>query len=414
MVSIQRGGINTGSFGVTGGSGYPGDAATGHGVREFAKWVDDFNTDKTRFLESLDKLSPVPGTDKIEFGVKARLPHRVTLGEAVDVAETTITLASGHGARVQQGQVIFIPADGTNLEEYVWVESAPSGDDITVVKGFAGSDDLAHLTGVVCECLAPAMPQLSDHPLSPVVFGDLFYNHSQRIPQKLQMDKRADVTPNLEFPDGNILEQRIEEKVEMAKVWLQKSFILGQRSPEVFTSGAKRPSTFSGLRHFCILSGNSYDLEDQLLTYYTFEEVMLDLWEEVDDEAGKAAAMHPRTKALLNMSFNPRRQATMSDTNANLTVNNVTFDVGTMETHLFRDIPVGEIYVYNPEYLAYAAVEGLDWHKAYRKAGEETAGDFDEVSVSGDFTFFAFAPSTMAIISGFETNRAAYPIDFAA
>ena len=416
MTSIQRGGINSGSFGVTGGSGFPGDAATGHGQRQFLKWIDAFNTNKTQFLASLDKLSPVNGIGKIEWGIKSIMPHRVALGEALDNSETEITLASGHGARVQQGQIIFIPVDASgNAEEFVWVEAAPTADSLgTVVRGFAGSSAVAHDNGTICELLAPAMPELSDHPLSPVTFGDMFYNYPQRIPQKLQIDDRANVAPNMEFPNGNILSGRVKEKAEMAKVWLQKQFILGQRSPEVYNPSAKRPSATSGLRHFSILSGNSYDLEDQLLTHYTFEDVLGDLWETVDDEAGTHAACNMRTKRLLDMSFNPLRQATMTDTTADLRVERVKFSVGTMEFHIFRDIPDGEIYVYNPEYLGYAAVEGLDWHTVYRKAGEDTQGDYQEVSISGDFAFMAFAPSTMAIIHGFETDRTAYPINFAA
>src|SRR5690606_18367129 len=125
---------------------------------------------------------------------------------------------------------------------------------------------------------------------------------------------------------------------------------------------------------------------------------------------GTHAAMNMKTKRLLDMEFNDRRLATMRDTTADYRVEKIKFTVGTMTAHIFRDIPDGEIYIYNPEYLGYAPVEGLDWHVKRKEAGVDTSGDYEEGSVSADMTFFAFAPSTMAIIHNFQTNRAAYPM----
>ncbi len=415
MAGIQRGGINTGSFGVTGGSGYPGDAATGHGMRNFVKWVDALAEQKTPFLSSLDKLAAVDGR-KLEWGVKARLPHKVTLGAAMNNSQTTMTLATGHGARVQQGQMIWIPVDVTgNAEEFIWVDSAPSADSLPLVtRGFAGSTAVAHDNSTILDLLAPAMPENSDHPLSPVVFGDLFYNYVQRVPQKIQVDKRADVTPNLEMPNANIFESRLQDKAEMAKKWLEKTFLLGQRSAEVYDPSAKKPSTTAGLRQFSKLSGNTYNLSNQLLNFYDIEEVFFDLWQNVDDEAGHDVAMNLKTKRLLSTTINARRIADMDTTELDLRITKVRFDTGVVNIHVFNDMPDGEMYIYNPEYLGYAPVKGLDWHVARQKAGVETDGDYDEGSVSGDFGFYAFAPSTMAYVHGFVTDSARYPIDLAA
>ncbi len=413
MAAYVRGGLNTYSQSVTGGTGYPGDAATGHGTRLFVKWVDALERSNTPFMSSLDKLKSI-NNPKPEWAVKARLPHRVTLGAALDNTATVITLAAGHGTRLQQGQILYIPADDANNPvEICWVSTEPSGDSVAVVRGYAGTTAVAHLDGLVIEILAPALPELSDHPLAPIVFGNLFYNRKQRVAMKIEVDLAEDVTPNLEYPGANIFESRLKEKAVDAKQQLEKTMILGQRTAGDPNPSAKRPSTLSGLRHFAILSGNTYDLADELLSPNDIEEVFYDHWVNVDENGGKNVLCSMNTARILDTGLNPSRLATVKDDEVNLMVRKWHFRTGTVEVTVNPYIPDGEMYIYNPKYLGYAPYEGLDWHFARKKAGVDTDGDYVQGSISGDFTFFAFAPSTMAVISGWNTDRSAYPMDLA-
>lgn len=413
MPAIVRAPLNTYSQNVTGGTGYPGDAATGHGTREFVKWVNALENQKTPFLSSLPMLSPVTNP-KPEWGVKATLPHRATIDEPLDTTETDITLVAGHGARVQQGQLLYLPQDLTgNAAEICWVSAEPSADTLTVVRGFAGTAAVNHDTGLICELLAPAMPELSDHPRVPMVFGNLFYNHVQRIPGKIEVDLREDVTPNLEFPSANIFESRLQEAAVNIKKKTEKLYIYGQRYAGDPNPSAKKPSTMSGLRHFAILSGNTYDLNGALLNPFDIEEVFYDLWNNVDEEAGTEVLCSMNTARILDTQPNGARHLTANDDEVTLSVRRWKFRTGVVEVTVNRDVADDEMFIYNKKYLGQAPYKGLDWHFARKKAGVDTDGDYVQGSISSDRTFFAFAPATMAHIKGWNTDRSAYPYDLA-
>lgn len=418
MPAIVRAGLNTYSQGVTGGTGYPGDAATGHGTRLFVKWVNALENEKTPFLNSLPLLSPIDNP-KPEWGVKATLPHRITLGAAITGSEPltggafTLTAATGHGARVQQGQLVYAPADAVNGPEIFWVSTEPSGDSLTVIPAFSGTTRGAHAADLVCELLAPALPELSDHPRVPMVFGNLFYNHKQRIAGKIEVDLAEDVTPNLEYPTANIFETRLKEAAVSLKKKTEKLYIYGQRYAGDPNPTAKKPSTLSGLKHFAILSGNTYDLAGELLNPFDLEEVFYDLWTNVDEEAGTHIMCSMNDARILDTHLNASRTATAHDDEVTLTVRRWKFRTGTVEVTVNRDVAPGEMFIYNPKYLGQAPYKGLDWHFARKKAGVDTDGDYVQGSISSDRTFFAFAPATMAHIKGWNTDRAAYPYDLA-
>ena len=92
--AFSPGNLNTYSSGITGGTGYPGDADTGHGMRQFASYVDALEPFQTQFLSRLNKGKAI-WKSKLEAGVRAQMPHRVTLNEALDASETGIDVATG-------------------------------------------------------------------------------------------------------------------------------------------------------------------------------------------------------------------------------------------------------------------------------------------------------------------------------
>jgi len=392
----------------------PGDAATGHNVRYIAEVMDSLDARPTPFLDSLTK-GPAVNVRKVEWANRARMPLSVTLGEAVSVAETDIDLATGHGDRLQKGDVIWIPVDASgNAEEILIVADDADGTDTrTFVKAMGGTTDLAHDTGTVCQIIGVAMPENSDHPLAQYIFGDLFYNYPQRFAGKVQLDGRAIVHPTVEDPKGNVYERRLLEVAADEKVKLERTLLMGQRQAGAATSTTPGASSsmMSGLRHFTTLAGNTYDLGGALVTMADIEEALYDRWNEVGDNLGDTIIASMLTVMMFDSQLNNRREFTASDNSVDTRVLKWTNRLGTFNIIPSKYLPDGEIIGYNKEFCSYHPFEGLDWHFSRKEMGVNTNGDYVIGSVSGDFTFQCTGVETTWRLYGANTNRDDYPLD---
>jgi hypothetical protein len=396
------------------GHGWPGDAATGHGVRSIVSVMDALDARPTPFLNSLTK-GPAVNTRKVEWANRARMPLSVTLGEAIDNSETAWDLASGHGNRLQKGDVLWIPVDASgNAEEIVIVSDDADGTDTRdVVRAMGGTTAVAHDTGTIAQIIGIAMPENSDHPLAQYIFGDLFYNYPQRFAGKIQLDKRATVHPTVEDPRGNVYERRLLEVAADEKVKLERALIMGQRQAGAATSttpGAAS-SMMSGLRHYTTLSGNTYDLGGALVTMADIEEALYDRWLEVGDNLGDTIIASMLTVMMFDSQLNNRREFGAKDTEIDARVLRWTNRLGTFNIMPSRYVPDGEIIGYNKQFCSYHPFEGLDWHFSRKEAGVNTNGDYVIGSVSGDFTFECEGVETLWRVYNANTDRDAYPLD---
>jgi hypothetical protein len=413
MATIVRSPSNTYSS-TDSGSGWIGDAATGHGVRSIVAVVDALDARPTPFLNSIKKGASVD-TRKIEWATRARMPLSVTLGEAIDTSETAWDLATGHGDRLQKGDVLWIPVDASgNAEEIVIVSDDADGTDTRdVVRAMGGTTGVAHDTATVAQIIGVAMPENSDHPLAQYIFGDLFYNYPQRFAGKVQLDGRAIVHPTVEDPDGNVYERRLQEVAMDEKVKLERALIMGQRQAGATTSTTPGASSsmMSGLRHFTTLAGNTYDLGGALITMSDVETALYDRWTEIGDNLGDTIIASMLTVMLFDTQLNNRREFTASDTSVDTRILKWTNRLGTFNIVPSKWVPDGEIIGYNPSFCEYRPFEGLDWHFAKKEMGVETNGDYVIGSVSGDFTFVCEAIETTWRLYGANTTRSDYPTD---
>jgi len=397
-------------------SAWPGDAATGHQVRGIAAVVDALDNRPTPFQKSITK-GPALDILKVEWANRARMPLTVTLNEAVDASETAIDLASGHGDRLQAGDVVWIPVDASgNAEEILIVSDAADGTDTRdFVRAMGGTTGVAHDTGTVCEIIGVAMPANSDHPLAQYIFGDLAYNYWNRFAGKVQLDHTAVVHPTVEDPDGNVYERRLMEVAEDEKVKLERTLIMSQRqagSASSTTPGASSPM-MSGIRHFATLSGNTYDLNQALVTIEDVNEAIYDRWMEIGDEVGKTIIGSMLTCLLFDTQLNNRREATMSDTRINMGPITWTNALGSFKLVPSYWVPNGELIGYNPKYCSYHPFEGPggDWHFARKQMGVDTDGDYVIGSVAGMFTFKCEAIETTWRLHDINVTRDDYPMD---
>lgn len=408
---------NTYSTTVTGGTGFPGDEATGHGMREFVSYIDALEPWNTSFYSRLKK-GPSVWKSKVEWGVRKQLPHTVTIAEALTAISgaDTITFATGHGQRLMKGSVLYIPEDATgNAAEILWlhnVDAVLTTDTWTnVIRAQGGTSGVVHDINVVAQVIGVAVPDMADHPEAPIQYGDLFFNRRQRFPKKITVDSAEDIQKDWENQSGGNFEIRLEQAARQIKLEFEKGLILGRRQDGTPDPAGKRPSLMSGLEHFAVLSTNTYDLNGALLNYYDFEEVLRDGWNEIDANFGDTFMMNMNTKSIFDTIINIKRRAEADTTMLDLRMEKVRFSPGTANVLVNRYVPNGMILAFRFQDLMQCSYVGLDWHFARKKPGIDTDGDYSVGSISSDRTFVAEAPATLAVITDFNDDISAYPVD---
>jgi hypothetical protein len=345
--------------------------------------------------------------DIVYFGQSYKLPNSSALAEADDgEAELELDVTSGHGTRFQVYDVIAVIdyVTGTTrtdeeTKEIMWV-TAISNDSLTVTRAQGGTSAVAHASGALVQIIGTALPQNTDHVLSPVRRGDQKFNYFQRFTGMAQADEAARSMPTYENPT-DILLADLETITKEKKEELEFSIIRGGRQRGA--PGTPTPSLMGGLDTF--ITTNVTDAGGASLSVYSIEAEIRDLWKAVGDNKATRLLMNADTATIFDSLLNPYRRATMDTTSVNLTWDRMKFRFGTFEIAVSRNIPDGVIYGVRTEFMKVHPFEGLNWHTK----DIATGGDYAKKSISGDFTFVLEKEHTMFKLWNFDTDLDNYP-----
>lgn len=94
-----------------------------------------------------------------------------------------------------------------------------------------------------------------------------------------------------------------------------------------------------GLDTFIV--SNVTDVGGANLGVYAVQDELRDLWKAVGDNGATTFVMGPDTAMLFDTVINPYREATMSDTTANLMLDSVKMRFGTFKIVMHRYCPEG-------------------------------------------------------------------------
>jgi hypothetical protein len=401
-VTYVRGGQNTYGTATTGGTLAPGDAATGHIERFIFPWADAMEPLQTPILNKIKKGGSV-NQYKVETGQHRNIVYTGTV-TAYTSGAGTLVLTAGQAARIQKYQVIEVEADTAGgTREIFWVSAEPNADNatLTVVGAQGGTSASNHASGATWRAIGVAEPDLVDHVLGPVSYGDFTYNFVQRFASGIKIDDFANRIPNLEFGDDHLPRQIKQKQIDLKKQ-LELAVLKGGRQ-----EGAPNTPTarMMGGVNFFIPSGNQTNLASALLSVYDLEQAIYDRWVDVDDNKAMDVLMNLKTKRILSSLKNPGAQVMLNDTSLNLRLDSIDTDVGVIRPMVYRDIPDGEIWGINWEDLSLHPAEGQDWH-IFRHV---TDGDYSWRSISGQFTLRVAKSDAIWKLYGFDTTLANYP-----
>jgi hypothetical protein len=317
-------------------------------------------------------------------------------------------LASGEGSYIQQYTVLRIQDSVTN-DEIVWVSTAPtawgSADTPDIVRAQGGTSAAVHTAPLAqsIQVIGTAEPQNVDHAQGSFLYGDWQYNYFQRFGTMLQFDRAARYNPNWETK-GDLLTQRMTEKGTDLKIQLEKALIYGRRQAGTPDPSAKRPELMGGITQF--LTTNVYNQSSAALTAAAIETATADVFNKVDYNMPTTLWGNMKTKLIIDRIIEPIRFTNMgpNDNKIDLTLQGIRLETGNFDFKINRYMPDGELWGIDASMGEVHPGKNLAWHTEKLPS----SGDYDKMSVSGDYTFILKAERKQFRIYGFDTTLANY------
>lgn len=402
--TVVRANANTYSTGTTGGV-IPGDAATGHVIRYIDGFIDALEPTLTPFL-TLFGVGEEIDQRKVEWGQSYQLPHVVGLNTTMNNSQTSMIVNSGEGSYLQQYMVLRI-IDATNGDEIVWISVDPGSwggaDTPTIVRAQGGTSAVSHTAPLTVQVIGTAEPQNVDHAQGSYLYGDWQYNYFQRFGTKLQFDRAARYQPNWE-KKGDQLTTRMTEKGQDLKIQLEKALIYGRRQAGTPDPSAKRPELMGGITQF--LTTNVYNQSGAALTAAAIETATADVYNKVDYNMPTTLWGNMKTKLIIDRIIEPIRFTNMGpkDNEIDLTLQGIRLETGMFTFKINRYMPDGELWGIDASMGKVHPGKNLAWHTEKLPS----SGDYDIMSVSGDYTFVLKAERKQFRIYGFDTTLSNY------
>lgn len=385
-------------------------------IVDVGDWADALEPRSTPILSRCKKGKAVKSV-KHEWGQSYHTPVSGTINEALTNVETDIDLSSGEGDYLQPWMVLEIIdyVAGTSRLDYstreeVVIRSVDGSDTIpSVQRGAGGTTAVTHESGAYWSVVGVALPYATDFQLSPFTRGDRLYNFPQRFFGEVSADVVARHIPDYEHR-SDVLLADLKEQTMLQKYYLERAIVSGGRqegdgngSP---TTTTQNPYKLGGIDYFITNhSGRVVNMSGKTLSGYDLEDVLADMYKEIDDGGAKTLLMSVNTARIFDTLLNPIRQATVTDDKINLTVKRLEFRWGEVEIEATRFLPDGSILFVDFKDIVVLPMAGANWSTKTIA----TKGPYDMMAIWGEFTLEVKRVQRMAKLHNFNTDLTAYP-----
>jgi len=398
--TVGPGVLNPYNSGTSGGT-IVGDAATGSQKRDLGQYVDALEGYDVPTLDAVPKRGTATQL-KHEWGIKVQRPLRTTLGSSLTTGTTTMTVATGFGPNLMK-YMVFKIIDATNGDEIVWADADRVGDTISIVRAQGGTTDpgVTHASALTVEILATAQPLTGpDHPLSPIIYGNLGFNYPQRIGDSFKIDLVANATDDYEKRADRIMNE-LDEVARLQKIELNKTLLRGGR--QAGTPGTPTPPMMGGIGFY--LSTNTTNLSGAALSIFNVDDLATTVWSTYRNNVARRIWMSIGTKRILSRLFLMQRQGDWNQKSITTVLDSVEFETGKYEFVIDPYMPDGELWGIDTSGMALMPYADNDWHTQ----DLAVTGEYIWKSLAGVFTFEFNKEPVCWRIYGFDTTLANYP-----
>jgi hypothetical protein len=384
-------------------------------IVDVGPWAEALEPRRTPILSRVKK-GKAQEHMKHEWGQSYHVPVSGTIAEALDDSETAIDLASGEGKYVQPWMALEIVdyVTGTtrldwSTREVIIIRNVDGTDTLPAVqRGAQGTTAVTHATGSYWGVVGIAMPYNTDFQLSPFVRGDRLYNYSQRFYGMVGGDEVGRHESDYENETDVILKD-FRKQTLLQKFYLERALVGGGRqagdgngTPTTYTQNGY---TMGGIDYFITNhSGRVTNMSGKTLSAYDLEDVLADMYKEIDDGGAKTLVMSVDTARIFDTLLNPIRQATVADTSINLMVDKLKFRWGEVEIQPTQHLRDGMIlFVDFGKITVYPRKNGNWTTKTL-----STNGPYTKMAIWGEFGCRIEEVTRMAKLHNFNTDLTAY------
>jgi hypothetical protein len=408
----------SGFLNVAGANMYPQNVGTTLGnltIRWFGDFQKYIDPDETPFSSSL-KTGKAIDAKKVEWGQGFLMPNKATTtaagiaGATAYPGTTVITMAdANHYNRVQLNQTIRNSVTG----EHYLVTLKGTGNQITVVRGFANTTPTADVNTRELDLMAPAMYENQDTPFVGVAKGATEYNYPELMDRGIWVSERENNTPDYEFKTGNKYDAYLEKTMKEMAILFEKTSIFGRRSgttggldtdpPEGLGAAAYVPTTMGGLDQFTPLY---YDLGGAPISEYNLQNILYETWDRVGEgNTPTRLLVGGFMRMALDSLWNGSRIADVKDTETNLVWRRVNTSFGKLEFTLSRYIAPGSAYLVNTDDISIHPYKNGAW----KETRLPSMGPYLRGRFTGDYTIMYKRTAARCKIINASTNPAHYP-----
>jgi hypothetical protein len=384
-------------------------------IVDVSDWADALEPRRTPILSRCGTAGAYEYM-KREWGQSYHVPVSGTIAEALDNSETAIDLTTGEGVYIQPWMVLEIIDyfDGTTRLDYstreeIVVRSTDGTNTLPAVqRGAGGTTAVTHDSGAYWGVCGVALPYNTDFQLSPFVRGDRLYNYSQRFYGMVGADVVARNSPDYENKT-DILLKDLKEQTMLQKFYLERALVSGGRQEGdangTPTSTTQNPHKMGGLDFFITNhSGRVTNMSGATLSAYDLEDILADMFKEIDDGVTKTLVMSIDTARIFDTMLNPIRQATVSDTSVKLHVKTIEFRWGTIEIMPTQHMFDGSILFVDFSKIKVYPRKGAAW----QTKTIATNGPYDKMAIWGEYGCQITEVTKMAKLHNFNTDLTAY------
>lgn len=255
-------------------SGYPAEQEADVKVRFVDTSVEVLSDMEIPLLNAIGGPSQFQApTQKIEWQQRDTWSDRGNLGAQLAGAGTTLTIDEASAHRYPRGSVLKIE------DEYIWVSAQASTTTLTVGRGYAGSSDVTHASGVEFRLVGFTEVEGSDFQLRGSALHTQAYNFFS-ITKMASSESWIQSQQQTYVRSGPTMPEMMADNINQHWVGLEAALIEGTRYAG---AGTTTPPMSGGLRYF-VTSGNGavvVDCAGQKLSRALIESALDQVWKNV-------------------------------------------------------------------------------------------------------------------------------------
>lgn len=323
---------------------------------------------------------------KIEWMEDTMAPRTDTLNESgFDDSETDMTVTSG--AQWKPGDVIKCES------ELIYVSSV-SGNDLTVVRGFAGSTAAAHTTGTALTLATTAAIEGADTVTGYTTTITRPYNYTQILSEGVEVTGTELEDPKYE--NTNTMTRHLERlmgsggKSGKLPILLEQTFAYGKRAAGTATTAR----AMGGFDVFA--TTNVTALSGAALTRTHIENSFQTCFESGGSPDTIICPAWARRK--ITSFYEKYIYTERSETRGGAKITTVVTDFGDMEVVYWRWCPTDTLYIVEKGKMGWVEM------RPFAVYNRSSVGDYELKDVLGEYSFVLQNDKAHAKISGFSTT----------